>query len=77
MRGRQSAGMVHALGCAELIAQDDDGFVRIALEIACNPSRREELRTAILGAHGQLFADSAPIRRLEEFFASVAGQRGR
>ena len=77
MRGRQSAGMLRALGRTDLIAQDSAAYVRLALEIARSPSHREELGNAILAARRQLFGDSAPIRRLEDFFASVAHQRQR
>jgi predicted O-linked N-acetylglucosamine transferase (SPINDLY family) len=72
MRGRQSAGMLSALGRSDLIAQDRADYLRIALAIACSPARRESLRAAIVAAHGRLFGDAAPIRRLEEYFASVA-----
>jgi CRISPR-associated protein Csy1 len=72
MRGRQSAGMLDALGRGDLIATDRPDYVRIALEIARSPDRRESLRAAIVAAHGRLFGDAAPIRALEDFFASVA-----
>ena len=77
MRGRQSAGMLRALGRVDLIARDGADYVRIALEIARDPSRRAQLRDAILAAHGRLFGDSAPIRCLEDFFTSVTSQRAR
>jgi predicted O-linked N-acetylglucosamine transferase (SPINDLY family) len=77
MRGRQSAGMLRALGRTDLIARDGADYVRLALEIAHDPSRRQDLREAILAAQGRLFGDSAPIRRLEDFFASVARRRER
>jgi len=77
MRGRQTAGMLRALGRTDLIAQDSAAYVRLALAIAGSPSHRQELGNAILAARRQLFGDSAPIRRLEDFFASVAHQRQR
>jgi protein O-GlcNAc transferase len=75
MRGRQSAGMLTAMGLAELIARDRGDYADIALSIARDRRRRIDLETRILAAQGRLFGDVAPIRHLEDFFLAVADQR--
>lgn len=72
MRGRQSAGMLSAMGLQDLIASDHDHFIGLALDIAHDVSHHKSLQERILEGRSQLFGDLAPIRHLENFFLSKA-----
>ena len=76
MRGRQSAGMLTALGVPELIAADPTAYVDLAVALGKDRKRRDEIAARIVTANGRLFGDLTPIRALETFFASAADQTG-
>lgn len=64
MRGRQSAGMLNLMGLDELIVSDQDGYVRLAVELARDAARRQDLAAQIRAAHHRIFDDQAPIDAL-------------
>lgn len=61
MRGRQSAAMLAMLGLPELVAGDQDDYVRIAAAVATAPAERTRLSARIVDAQGELFDASAPV----------------
>ena len=76
MRGRQSCGMLMAMGVSDLAARDEDDFVRIALLLGKHPVYRKEVSARIRNASGQLFEDEAPVRALEDYFIKLASTSG-
>lgn len=49
MGGRMSAAMLHAIGCADWIAADEDDYVRIVVALANSPALRAQLRGSLRG----------------------------
>ena len=76
MRGRQSYGMLTAMGISELVARDENDFVRIALLLGKDPVYRKEISLRIREANGKIFGDEAPIEVLENYFIEFASPRG-
>jgi protein O-GlcNAc transferase len=73
MRGRQSMGMLTQLGVAELIARDEDDYVRIATQLIEQPVWRAGLAARIAATQARLFDVPDAIDRLQEFLqAEVA-----
>jgi hypothetical protein len=70
MRSRQSAAMLRAIGCEELVAESTQELAGVAVALANNPARRSELRTRILDRLPSLTQSDAPLevldRRLKE-----------
>jgi CRISPR-associated protein Csy1 len=67
MRGRQSAGMLHLMEMPELVANDEDDYVRKAAAIATDAAYRGELSRAIAARRERIFDDAAPVAALAEF----------
>ncbi len=76
MRGRQSYGMLMAMGIPEMVARDENDFVRIALLLGKNPDYRKEISARIRNANGQMFEDGAPVKALENYFIEIASSSG-
>jgi predicted O-linked N-acetylglucosamine transferase (SPINDLY family) len=66
MRGRQSAGMLAALGLDELIAADEEEFVTRAREFGQDPARRRAISTRMQGAREELFDRREPVAALAD-----------
>jgi predicted O-linked N-acetylglucosamine transferase (SPINDLY family) len=49
MPSRMSASMLHAVGLDDLVARDEAGFARIAVDLARDPERRSKLRLDLRG----------------------------
>jgi len=60
MRARMGAALLRSLGLNDLIAHDEAGYLRIALELVEDPARRGEISASIKAAmkHGPVFLDS-------------------
>lgn len=71
MRGRQSAGILGAMGLSYLIADNEDDFVATAVELGCSPERRQELRQTIRERTHLIFDDDAPLRALEDHLSAL------
>jgi CRISPR-associated protein Csy1 len=67
MRGRQSAGMLQLMEMPELVASDEDDYVRKAAAIATDAAYRGELSRAIAARRERIFDDAAPVAALAEF----------
>jgi CRISPR-associated protein Csy1 len=74
MRGRQSAGMLRMIGVEELIAVDQDDYVRIASRLCADPAWRAQLSVRIRENSARLFDDPAPIAALEAFCRDIASR---
>jgi CRISPR-associated protein Csy1 len=66
MRSRQSAAMLRACGCAELIADSADAYVAGALRVASDHRYAAELRQRLLDPTTRLFDDPRPLAALVE-----------
>ena len=74
MRGRQSMAMLEQAGMPELIARDDEDYVRIAARLATDREWRDMLAARIRRGSERLFDDSAPIAALAAALSAVAGR---
>lgn len=70
-RGRQTFGMLIAIGLPQLVAEDIDDYVAKAISIASNPEERRHFSDEISArAPDTLFNNLAPLRDLERHFQS-------
>jgi protein O-GlcNAc transferase len=65
MRGRQSAAMLAMAGVPQLVARDEEEYVRLAVEVARDGERNASLREAIRAGREALFERREPIAALE------------
>ncbi|MES2932284.1 MAG: tetratricopeptide repeat protein [Pseudomonadota bacterium] len=70
MRGRQSCAMLRLIGVDELIANDRDDYVDIAVRLGADPQWRKLLARRIASNSHVIFDDETPIRQIEQFFLS-------
>ena len=61
MRGRQSAGMLSLAGLDDLVAHDDDDYVRIAAQLASDRDFRVVQARRTREAAAALFGDRSPV----------------
>ncbi len=61
MRGRQSAGMLTLAGLGDQVARDDDDYIRIAAQLACERDFRVALANRTREAAATLFGDTSPV----------------
>jgi CRISPR-associated protein Csy1 len=71
MRGRQSLAMLRLAGLGDLVAKDEDDYVRIALRLATDRAWRDSIVARLREGAPRLFDDQAPIAALEGFLASL------
>jgi protein O-GlcNAc transferase len=71
LRGRITYALYKKMGVMDCVAENRDDYVRLALELGSDPSRREALRAKILDASGVLFEDFQAVRDLGHFLESV------
>jgi protein O-GlcNAc transferase len=71
MRGRQSMAMLELIGLDELVAQDIDAFLEIALRLGSDANYRQSIRAKILDHRNKLFDDAEPTRALADFLERV------
>jgi predicted O-linked N-acetylglucosamine transferase (SPINDLY family) len=74
MRSRQTAAMLRLLDAPELIAEDEDGYVAIAVDLARESQRRLALRQRIL-AHRSRLHDGAAVEAAFARFLESAWSR--
>lgn len=65
MRGRQSAAMLHLIGCGEDVAPDPDALLQQAIHWASNPAARAAARERIRAGRARLFDQAAPMEALQ------------
>jgi len=61
MRGRQSGGMLSLAGLGDLVARDDDHYVRTAARLACEPDFRAAQASRTREAATMLFGDASSV----------------
>jgi predicted O-linked N-acetylglucosamine transferase (SPINDLY family) len=67
LRGRQTAAMLRRIGCGELVAEDVEGYVQVALTLGRDRDLRESWRNRIRSGVHALYDDQAPVAALAEF----------
>ena len=72
MRGRQSYGMLSAMGLQELIAKDEQDYTDIALRLGNDAEYRQRIARRIKIESRRIFEQQEPIRELEKFFLNAA-----
>ncbi len=75
MRGRLASGILRHIGLDELVAPSDSAYVDLAVTLARDAPRRQQVRERLRGARERLYEDDAPVRALEAFFERVVGTR--
>ena len=73
LRGRLASGMLRHLGLDELVAPSDEAYVELAVTLAADRQRRQELRRRIESARQRLYRDAAPVEALQRFIESAVG----
>jgi protein O-GlcNAc transferase len=73
MRGRQSMGMLSLMDLDELIARDNEDYIRIALRLATEPEYRTHISQRILARHDSVFDDARPIQALHAKLRALVG----
>jgi len=62
MRGRQSAGMLRMSGLDDLVARDDEDYVRIAMRLGIDAEFSPGLEKRTREAAAKIFGDRTPVR---------------
>lgn len=75
MRGRQSLAMLRLAGLGELVARDEEDYVRLATRLATDRSWREAIGARVREGAQRLFDDPAPVAALESFLATLTQPR--
>jgi CRISPR-associated protein Csy1 len=75
MRGRQSLAMLHLAGLGELVARDEEDYVRLATRLAAGGNWREAIGARVRAGAQRLFDDPAPVAALESFLATFMQPR--
>jgi predicted O-linked N-acetylglucosamine transferase (SPINDLY family) len=71
MRGRLASGILRRMDLEELITDNDDSYVSLAVRLVQDTDYRNQIRQRIDESQQPLFDDTAPIRQLEEFFITA------
>jgi Tfp pilus assembly protein PilF len=72
MRGRHSAAILARLGLTDLVAQDPDGFVDLAVALGRDRGLRQDFAARIAGSKHRLYRDQAAIDGLEAYLEAAA-----
>lgn len=67
LRNRGTSGLYRRMGLLDCIAENEEDYVRRAVEIATNPARRASLKAEILAGNSVLFGQQEGIRQASEF----------
>jgi protein O-GlcNAc transferase len=74
MRGRLGSGIMRRMGLPELVVSTDDAFIQMAVQLAADPLRRDQLRLKITNQRNILFRDTEPVRALERCLVEAIAQ---
>jgi predicted O-linked N-acetylglucosamine transferase (SPINDLY family) len=74
LRGRLGSGILERMGLVDLVADDDDAYVALALRLARDAGARAAVRARLAAARDRLYGDTAPIRALEAHLWRWAGR---
>lgn len=75
MRGRLASGILKRMGLSELVAESEEDYVALAVELAQDAAYRRHIRERIERSRQVLFEDIAPIHALEDFLTEAAIRR--
>lgn len=73
LRGRLASGILKRIGMQELVVNDTDAYVALAVRLAQDRAYRAEISRRIAAGRHVLYEDAAPIRALEDFLLAAAG----
>ena len=74
MRGRLGSGIMRRMGMPELVVSTDDAFIQMAVRLAADPLKRDQLRLKIADQRSILFRDIEPVRALERCMVEAITQ---
>jgi CRISPR-associated protein Csy1 len=75
MRARQSAAMLRLMGVDELVARDEDDYVRLAGRIVQEAEWRDDVRSRILASRQRIFDDPTPVHAFADWVAGAVLRR--
>ena len=70
-RGRQTSAMLREIGCEDLIAVDEQGYIETAVALCADAGRRRAYREQISARASWLFEDRRPVTAFAEFMRTV------
>ncbi|HVJ54605.1 MAG TPA: tetratricopeptide repeat protein [Aliidongia sp.] len=76
MRGRHSAGILTMLGLPELIAQDETGYVELAVRLGTDEAARRDLAGRITTGRDRLYGDKQAIAGLAAWIEEAVKPMG-
>lgn len=71
MASRAGESLLRAAGLPELVAPDRDAYVRMAVQLAADPTRLEAYRRTLAARTGPLFHTASRVRELEAAFLEL------
>ncbi len=71
MRGRVTAGFYRQMGITDCLADTDEDYAKLAVELANDSERRGEIETRIKAAHPVIFNNDKAARVHEKFFTEA------
>jgi predicted O-linked N-acetylglucosamine transferase (SPINDLY family) len=77
MRGRVTTAYYRQIGVSEMLAQDADDYVRLALRVADDGRWRNEVRQEIRASLTRLYENLGVVRELEQFLLDALGRAER
>lgn len=72
LRGRLASGILKRIGMHELVVDDEQAYVALAVRLVQDPAYRFQIRQRMEAGRPALYEDAAPIRALEAFLAQGA-----
>lgn len=69
LRGRLASGILKRIGMTDLVVNDEQQYVALAVKLAQDAGYRSEVRRRMAAGLPLLYEDPAPIQALEEFLA--------
>lgn len=71
LRGRVTAGFYHRMGYEDLVVDNAQQYVEVAVRLGTDPTARQQARDRILGLNHLLFEQTDMVENLEDFFLSA------
>lgn len=71
MRGRHTYGILQMLGVTETIAEDEQGYIDIAVRLGLDPVWRQQIAQAVQQNQHRVFNDPTCLTALEAFYEQV------
>ena len=71
MRGRVTAAFYKQMGLSDLIVNDADAYVGLALRLATDTDFKRRVKADIKGSIGKLYERHETVREMESFFIAA------